>query len=68
MILEKLMPEQEHQSYRQCKGDELPWEVLRTFNECKVWHVTQISAVRRQELQHGSFPWCRIANQWQRDR
>lgn len=35
---------------------------------CKVWHVTQILAVRRQELQHRLCPWCHTANQWQRDR
>jgi len=66
MRLEKLMPELEHRNY--WKWDESPWEVLSTFNVCKVWHTTQISALKRQELQHGSPPWNNIASQWQTDR
>lgn len=58
----------EHQNYCQHKWDESPWEVLCTFNACKVGYTTQISALKRQELQHGSSPWCNIASQWQTER
>lgn len=43
-------------------------EVLCTFSACKVGYTTQISALKRQELQHGSSPWCNTASQWQTER
>lgn len=62
------MPAQEHQrSSVDASGMNHLGKLCTALTACKVWHVTQILAVRRQELQHGSFPWCHTANQRQRD-